>query len=86
MYSSAAPGLEHRGQEIASVSQQGEESPRIRTEAYHHDSVGFALHTQDTEDGLAKRGEVTACLRLVEQKIPSGPRKEGGNDTKEKEQ
>lgn len=73
MHSRYSPDGSHHKQQITSVSQQGEESPQIRTETYHHDSVVFSVQTEDTQNRNARRDGITACLLLIEKKIPNVP-------------
>lgn len=82
MHSQCSPGGSHRKQQIALVSQQGEESLQIRTDTYHHDSLAFSVQTGDTEDRKARRDRITACLLMVEEKISDVPKTNVQNDSK----
>lgn len=76
----------HHKQQIASASQQGEESSQVRTDAYHHDSVGFTVQNRDEEARISRQARIAACLSWVERSVPSGSQAGSHDDFKDKGQ
>lgn len=77
-----APHASHCKQQIASVSQQGEDSPEVRTNTYRHDSVGFTVQTRDEESRVSRQATITESLSLIEKMIPKSTQADGNRHIK----
>lgn len=47
-------------QQTFSAARQGEDSPRTRTESYHHECIGLATQTRAPSDAGSERPRVAA--------------------------